>query len=214
MTISEIYSTYKIPPHLQLHMLRVAAVAKVICDSMTIEVDEQSVVTACLLHDIGNIIKFNFSVRPQDFQPEGIGYWQKVKDEYITKYGNDENIATEIILQELGVSKSVLDVYSHIGFGRAPIVLEIDDYNFKIANYADQRIGPDGVMTMLDRLQEGRKRYFANKGDVADPVFFDNNVRRLEMIEEQIFSKSRINSVDINESVIIPVVEDLRSFEV
>lgn len=214
MTISEIYSQYKITSGLQMHMLRVAGVAKYICQSMDSDVDERSIVTACLLHDMGNIIKFKMTVRPHDFLPEGVVYWKKVQDEYITKYGNDENIATEIILNELGVSKKVLDIYSHIGFGRAPIVLEIDDFNFKIANYADQRVGPDSVMSMLDRLQEGRKRYFANKGDVADPVFFDNNVRRLEMIEEQVFAKSRLNPSDITDLAIIGIIDDLRVFEI
>lgn len=213
MTIDEVYTKYKIPPHLQLHMLRVAAVAEFLCRNITIELDEHAIVVACLLHDMGNIIKFNMHYRPYDFQPEGVAYWQQVKDEYIAKYGHDENAATEQIMLELNVSKRVMDIYAHIGFSRVPSVLDLDDYDFKVANYADQRVGPDGVMDLHKRLEEGRTRYFANKNAIADPVFFDNNVRRIEMIEEQVFAKSRLEPKDINDSSIIPIIEDLRTFE-
>ena len=46
-------------PNLAMHQLRVAGVAMQICESLDTNIDTNSVVKACLLHDMGNIIKFN-----------------------------------------------------------------------------------------------------------------------------------------------------------
>ena len=69
MTILEIYEKYKIMPQLRTHMLRVAAVGKIVCDAVNEKVKQnrgefvntKNVVTACLLHDMGNIIKFDLN---------------------------------------------------------------------------------------------------------------------------------------------------------
>ncbi len=57
--IIQIYSQYKIMPTLQQHQLRVAGVAKQICDSISEPIDKEVVVDVCLVHDMGNIIKFD-----------------------------------------------------------------------------------------------------------------------------------------------------------
>ena len=46
-------------PSLQLHMYRVTAVASRIVDNWKGQnLDKKEIIIACLLHDIGNIIKF------------------------------------------------------------------------------------------------------------------------------------------------------------
>jgi len=58
-SVWEIYTAYTVLPSLQLHMLRVAAVAKVICDNWIWEdFDKEATMTSCFLHDMGNILKF------------------------------------------------------------------------------------------------------------------------------------------------------------
>ena len=54
--ISEIYAEYKIMPNLQMHMYRVAAVASLIYDNFNEPLNKEEIITACLLHDMGNII--------------------------------------------------------------------------------------------------------------------------------------------------------------
>src|SRR5690242_14147552 len=110
MGIADIYLQYKILPFLQLHQLRVAAVAVQICRSLSVEVDTNSATVASLLHDMGNILKFDFQAYPSAFEPEGISYWKRVQDEYRAKYGNDEHDATLTIARELGVSDAVLGI--------------------------------------------------------------------------------------------------------
>ena len=74
MKISEIYQKYQIPPHLQLHMYRVSAVAWTICDNFDEELDKIKIVAADLLHDMGNIIKFDLKLFPEFLEPEGYDY--------------------------------------------------------------------------------------------------------------------------------------------
>ncbi len=60
--ISEIYEEYKIMPNLREHQLRVAAVAAQICDNFNKPLNKKEIITACLLHDMGNIIKFKLEL--------------------------------------------------------------------------------------------------------------------------------------------------------
>src|SRR3954471_17109842 len=106
--VSEIYSKYKIMPALQQHQLRVAAVAAIICDSLP-GIDKEAVITACLFHDMGNIIKSDLSYFPEFTKPEGIVYWGKVKQDYIRKYGRDEHTATIAIAKEIGLPEKVMN---------------------------------------------------------------------------------------------------------
>ena len=77
----EVYSEYKIMPTLQLHQLRVAAVARLVCDHLTHPINTRDVILACLFHDMGNIIKSNLNHFPEFCEPEGTAYWEKVKAE-------------------------------------------------------------------------------------------------------------------------------------
>ena len=158
-SILEIYSKYKIMPNLQEHQLRVTAVAKQICDSISMTLNIEDVVSICLVHDMGNIIKFNLIYFPDFLQPEGLEYWQKVKDEFIEKYGKDEHLATEKICEEIGLSKKQMEYLKYIGFTKVEEVLSIGSLEQKICCYADQRVGPLGVISIDERLQEGSKRY-------------------------------------------------------
>src|SRR3989344_1397907 len=118
MKIIEIYKKYKIPPNLQEHQLRVAAVALTICDNFNSEIDKDSVIKAALLHDMGNIIKFDLSKFPEFLEPEGIEYWKRVKEEFRKKYGEDEHNATYEIAKEIGVNKFAFEIIQGYGFSK------------------------------------------------------------------------------------------------
>ena len=85
MNISEIYEKYQIMPQLQNHMYRVAGVASVICNNFSKPVDKNSVVSACLLHDMGNIIKSDLNLFPEYLNEKGLSYWKNLKKEFIKK---------------------------------------------------------------------------------------------------------------------------------
>src|SRR5438045_2401455 len=108
MNISEIYKKYKITPLLQQHQLRAASVGAYIADHWNIkqQIDKDGIIQTLLLHDMGNIIKFDFDdseLNPSDEKE----YWKAVQKEFVEKYGHDEHIATNMIAKEIGVTAKV-----------------------------------------------------------------------------------------------------------
>jgi 5'-deoxynucleotidase YfbR-like HD superfamily hydrolase len=85
--------------NLQDHQLRVAAVASIICDSFDFLINKEKIIKVCLLHDMGNIIKFQLDYFPELNKPEGLEYWQNVQKEFIAKYGPNEHNATMKIMR-------------------------------------------------------------------------------------------------------------------
>lgn len=219
MEILEIYEKYKIPKHLQLHQFRVAAVAKLIIDNFSdetsIKIDSKAIISACLLHDIGNIIKFNLTLYPALNEPEGYNYWKGVQDEFISKYGPDEHAATIKICKEIGVHEYVLEILKSIGFTNSEYVAKSGNYNLKIVAYADQRVGINGILSMEKRHAEGRERYSKRKNASAfnSPIEeFNRLAAFLADVEKQIFKHCKIKPEDINDRSTQEVIMDLKRY--
>jgi hypothetical protein len=201
MKITFVYQQHKIIPFLQLHMKRVAAVAKTIADNETLPVDNEDIARAMLLHDMGNILKFKFDRFSKELEPEGKTYWERVQQEYKGKYGEDEHLATLSIAQELHMSDRVRELIGSVGFIQSKRNSERDDMSIKICCYSDQRVTPFGVTTLEERIAEARKRYLGN------PKYdFDRDAPFLFTIEDQIFSKNKLKPGDITEESIEPLL--------
>lgn len=199
--ITEIYNEYKIMPNLQLHQMRVASVAWQICDSLSFDIDRESVVIACLLHDMGNIVKFDLNHFPAWNKPEGIEYWQKIKDEYLEKYGKNEHEATLIIGGELGISRYIYDLINYIDSPSVEINTAGKDFGEKICMYADNRVSPHGIVSAEEHSLDAKERY-KNHPHVFDEEKRVSFMKDIYFIEEQIFSHSKIKPEDIdNESI-------------
>jgi hypothetical protein len=207
--ILDIYKEYKIMPALQMHMLRVAAVASMICDNFDGTLPKNDIVTAALLHDMGNIIKFKLDYFPKFLEPEGIEYWQGVKDEYVKKYGNDEHVASIKIGEEIHLSDKILELIKAISFSGAMDSAAGDDFSHKIVEYCDDRAVPHGIVSLEDRLLDLRTRYAHKGGDTPERRAFQDAVR---MIEKQIFAKCSIKPEDITDESIAPIIAELKSF--
>lgn len=225
-SIQQIYSKYRIMPSLQLHQYRVAAVASYICTESMVPVEKDEIIIACLLHDMGNIIKFKLDLFPDFLKPEGLEYWRKVQEEFFQKYGYDEHeatitIATEILTVEpahsssLGINSTrILELIDAIGFSNAKLNYEGSDFSKKIAEYADMRVEPHGVVSLERRLEEGRVRYDVNKAKKSSREFFEEMAGFLRKIEDQIFYESSIEAVDITEQKIHSYLPSLSSVRI
>lgn len=189
---------------ISIHQFRVAAVAKVICDNFKLKIDSKNVILACLYHDMGNIIKFDLNYFPEFTKPEGLEYWQKVKDEYVQKYGHDEHLATEIIAKEIGLPTPAFRYLHEIGFSKLDRTAETQSFEIKICAYADMRVGPHGVISIEERLTDGKKRYAGRKHAIAGDNF-EKFAQALRAIEQQIFSNTTIRPEEINDDKISPI---------
>jgi hypothetical protein len=209
MDILKVYKKYKIMPNLQMHMLRVAGVATLICDNFETTLPKKEIITACLLHDMGNIIKFDLNVFPEFSKPEGVEYWQSVKDEYVEKYGNDEHKATIDIAKEIQSGERIIELINSVSFLGAPGLVTDTDFAKKIVEYCDVRVDPVGVVSLEGRFMDLRRRYGHKGGDTPERRAFEVS---LQEIEKQIFAKCKIKPEDINDQRVVPIIEELKKF--
>lgn len=213
--ITEIYKQYQVSSSLQAHQLRVAAVAKQICDNLTVPVDTDTVITACLLHDVANVLKFDFSATARLFEPEGVEYWQKIQKQVAEKYKTtNEHEATMLIAKELNVSPEVLDCIESIDFGKAIETLARSEIEPRLCDYADLRVSPDGVVSLDERLEDGNKRYKHR----PDKWLADDVREKVEQAchdnEQQLFKNCRLKPTDITDDSTAPIVEQLKAYEI
>ena len=210
-TISEIYDEYEVGLGTREHMLRVAAVASMICDNFDESLPKDEIITACLLHDMGNIIKSDLNYFPEFIQPQGLDYWQSVKDKYIEKYGDDEHEATIKIMRELNVSQEIIKLVNQVDFSFLCKNFSGNDFRIKIVNYADMRVDPHGVVSYEERQEEARKRY-KNRPELYIIQNRDELTACGKGIEKQIFAKCKIKPEDINNATVAPLITDLKNF--
>ena len=236
MKILEIYEKYQIMPQLQEHQLRVAGVAGVICENFnplpirlslragsnpphkgegTASIDGMNIVKACLLHDMGNILKFDLKKSHIFLKKEiDVEFWEKVKEEYREKYGSDEHQASLEIAKEIGVSQRVLELIDCIEFSKVEENLNSTDFGKKICEYSDDRVGFLGVMSMEERFADLRARYahrHTQWGAEEARQKFETSVRE---IEKQIFIHCNIKPEDITETLILVTKKKLTDLEI
>ncbi len=215
MKVSAIYTQYKISPFLQLHQLRVAAVSKMLAENVEGSLDMRALVIAALFHDMGNIIKFDFTKFPETTDPEGLVYWQRVQKDFVRRYGPDEHHATIAIGHELHLPLQAMRYIEQVGFSKLIDIRASRSMELKIVEYADTRVAPYGVTSQAERLEEGRARY-ADRPQFAgaDQERYAGLVEAAQDIERQIFEKTNIKPEDITEERIQPLIEELRDFKI
>lgn len=213
MKTSQIYEKYKIMPQLQTHMLRVASVSSIICNHFTKPVDKDLIVSACLLHDIGNIVKFKLERYPEFLKPQGLKFWQKVQNDFISKYSKDDNKTTYKILNELKINSSVYKLIKSIEFKKASLNSKLTaNLESKICHYSDARVAPIGILTLDERLQELKVRFMKNRG--IDEKGFNKIASSMRLIEEQIFYMCKIKPEYITEEKVQPLIERLKNYNI
>jgi len=207
--ITEIYQEYNIMPILAIHQIRVASVALIICDNLKLKIDKDAVVKACLFHDIANIIKFNLDYFPEYNKPQGRDYWQGIKDEYISKYGDDEHKASVEIVKNIGLSEYIVHLVDTIDSGFIEKARNTNDFAEKICIYADNRVTPHGIVSIEERSLEAKKRYENHPHSFGEDErnFFMDNLRE---VEKQIFSECSIGPSDVNDENIKIYIEELK----
>ena len=187
-------------------MARVAAIAAIICDNLRRHaVDRDEVIAAALIHDLGNIVKFDFTEdRTKVYGDEAgkdLDHWRSVKAAVIEKYGSrDDHIVTNKMLAEIGVTerlKQIVELYF------SPSTVKSDDMAMRILLYSDARAGPKGVMNIKDRLD-----YVLNKWKGTDrESYYAGFIGSFETLEEELASKMQIAPSQISDDSIRPYME-------
>ncbi|MEI7749698.1 MAG: hypothetical protein WCJ25_01705 [Candidatus Moraniibacteriota bacterium] len=161
LDIRQVYEMFSVPPNLAEHMETVAQVVRVIRDHWVGEpIEWDFIIRAALLHDIGNIVKFDFEAHPEFLGVEAVNveHWKAVQKDIIARYGKDDHLASGNMLSEIGVSPELLSTIQDKSFANAIEVAAGNDWNAKILLYADMRVMPHGVASLEERLADVRKR--------------------------------------------------------
>ncbi|MGB4965996.1 MAG: hypothetical protein WBO77_02725, partial [Microgenomates group bacterium] len=112
--------------------------------------------TMLMLHDVGNIVKFDFDKYPEFLGDEikRVDYWKDKQQETITKYGADDHDATVAMLEELRISSQISQRIYDMGYWNVKVISERNDWMLKVALYSDLRVGPMGILSMTDRVND------------------------------------------------------------
>ena len=209
MNIIDIYNKYHLPENLQMHMLRVAACSNLIIDNWNgQEIDKESIIRVCLLHDMGNMVKI-----PEDFSKDE--EFIKIRKKYFDKYGtNDHEINLEIGKIE-GLSEKELKILDGKRSRKNEETLNSNSYEIKICAYCDQRVAPNGVVGIKERLEDAKVRY----KDKPLSVWFNeekaNHLIECSLgIEKQIMELCKLNPEDISDDSIQTYIEQLKKYEI
>lgn len=209
--IHKIYQQFIVPPFIQEHMMRTAAVGLLITQHWSgPTIDTHNIQAALLIHDLANIIKSDLQSeigqKIMGNQAERLEYWLEVKKQIISKYGDDEHIAESKMLEELNIEPRLLEILENMSIGYNNQNLESYDWDIKICAYADQRIGPFGVLSLKKRYDDltKRKNRHVEKPGIIGSAF---------KIEEQIMSNTELNfnPESINDESILEYVNHYKT---
>lgn len=208
MQIQDIYKKYRINNGLAEHMVRVGAVAWEVCDHSPLPIDKTVAVSACLLHDMGNLIKVQFEAAPELFEPEGVGYWQEVQAEMIETYG-DVGSATRAIVHDIAPIPAIEKTIDEASLHKMKEIAATGTPEAKLLEYADMRVALRGVTTMHERFDDIRERYTPH---LHSSAYIDELEIAAGEIERELFEGAAILPNDITETSTAKVQKQLLEF--
>lgn len=199
-SVEEIYKKFGIPPNLQEHMQRVFGIVSFIeqhWKNKEAVVDWDMLKRAALLHDLGNIVRFDFDKHPEFLGKEqkNVESWKKKQKEVIKDYGSDDHLATESMLREINTEPQIINIIQKKSFGNSIAIINSDNWPLKILYYADLRTLPWGIGTLEERITDIRERMpkYTSRPD------FEDLVNASREIEKQIQGNLKISVVEIDE---------------
>jgi hypothetical protein len=171
MKISTIYDKYFIPINLQKHMLMVAALGSLICEHFANkDLDKDLIVKTLLLHDMGNILKFDFERLDlfEEADKKNIKVYKKAQCDYREKYGLDADVATLKIIKEVTTDQRIAKLCEEAHWTNLKKFINTHSWDIKICIYCDMRIGPFGLLTLTERIKDLKKRRTEEGEDLDD----------------------------------------------
>lgn len=217
LKLKEIYQRYFIPDHLAKHMLEVAAVGQLITKSWQgPEIRSQLVTSTLLVHDIGNLVKFDLS----DTKPgalnrnlSDIPKWQKIQRQLQERYSKNAETANVKIMQELGFPQTMVSLMQEHTFEALPIQLNNQQWEHLICTYADLRIAPQGLVSITNRLQDLRERYRKRDADWSQPETYQQRLTSTLQTEAKLDELTQVSLPNITQKQLRQIVNQLTEYE-
>jgi hypothetical protein len=193
MTIKEIYKKFLIPPILQEHMLRTAKIViyiKIHWSGPVVDWDR--LITAALLHDLGNVVRLKAD------SSLAVGGEEKIQKVMAAKYGTDDHEATRNMLREINADSKIIDWILSKSFANAEEIAVSGIWENKVLLYSDMRVLPFKIGTLQERIDELKQR----RKNLTEEPTFNSKIEACQNLEAQIQNNLDISvSTITNESV-------------
>lgn len=194
MKILDIYEKFHIDIPLRNHQLSVAAICLYLNEKAALETNiSNNIVSAALLHDIGNMVKGKSDkfIEGKDFEK-----WKKIEIDLRNQFGNDADTATSKMIDTLNLVNSE-EIRKYIDLvGVKNLISKPKKFYSEINNiilpYADLRIAPSGIVSVETRLDEARRR-----NPFIEKNFGEINIVT-QKLEHLIHIATGVNQIDIN----------------
>lgn len=194
--IEQYYQKFKVPLHIQAHMKKVAYVTKVICEAFqqsNIQVNEKVVYKAALLHDVLKVCDIR-EFDPQKVDPEAdqdtIKIWMSLREEY-------GNIGHEEAMYDVLIKDNQTSIARPVKMHGFKSVFTLSSWEEKILFYADKRVKHDTIVSLSERLKDGRERYPQPKAELGK---IEKTEKAIYQLEKDIFEHIDIAPEDIKEN--------------
>lgn len=157
---------------------------------------------------MGNLLKI-----PEDFWNDD-GF-RKNRKFYFEKYGTNEHGANMEIGKIEGLTPKELIILDGKRSRKNEETLKSDSYEIKICAYCDQRVAPDGVVGIKQRLEDAKVRYKDRPLSVWSNEEKANRMIECALqIESQIMKYCKIKQEEINDRTIENYIEKLKKYEI
>ena len=162
-TIQQAYTSYGLPRMLQEHMLLVAGITKILWEAWRDDdytLDTSSMTTAALIHDMGNMVKFDFGRFSDQIEtPPWLTFYKEKKQWYIQKYGTNSEVANQRIAKDLDVTAEVQKLIDNRWRENFDAESTPTPWEQILVCYADSRVAPSGVVSLEQRAKDLLQRY-------------------------------------------------------
>lgn len=184
--IQVLINEFHVPMHVRRHCERVTEFALMLSKRFVAageKIDVELIKAAALLHDLVRVADFR-TFNPEKFPDpvtnEDIEVWKKLRE----KYGHLHHaVAGAQILEERGYPAIANLIKKHR-------FLQIEDsfnsWEEKIVYYADKRVKHDKIVTLEERLNDGKIR---NKPTLEIEKKFPETDEKVFALEREIFAK-------------------------
>jgi HD superfamily phosphohydrolase YqeK len=205
--LQKLVTQYRVPVHIQKHMKKVAAVALFLGQKLKQQgenVDLIALRQAALLHDVMKLCDFkelDICHFEQNITAEDIQFWTALMKS-CGSIGHVE--AAYNMLKDIGEPRLAAIVRKHRFAGLIDQQDKPETWEEKLLYYADKRVRHDRIVSLTERLKDGRKRYFPDGNLPPD----DHQIEQaLDNLEEELCSKAGITPEEINEKSVEPFLE-------
>lgn len=157
---------------------------------------------------MGNILKI-----PEDFLKDE--NFLKLREKYFAQYGTNEHELNMEIGKIEGLTEKELTILDGKRSRKNEETLKSDSYERKICAYCDQRVAPNGVVGIVERLEDAKKRYKNKLLSVwSDEEKANQLIACSLQIEKQIMQFCGIKPEEIRDESIAEYVEELKKYEI